>query len=50
MAALLRARREAGKLADFVILDKDPRNGDPDTIKDIRVIETWMDGERVYPS
>lgn len=39
---------EAGKLADFVILDKDPRKVEPDTIKDISVLETWMDGKRVY--
>lgn len=39
---------EPGKLADFVILDSDPRKVDPDTIKDITVIETWMDGRQVY--
>ena len=39
---------EAGKLADFVVLEKDPRKVDPDTIKDIRVVETWMDGRQVY--
>ena len=41
---------EAGKLADFVILDMDPRTVDPDTIKDINVIETWMDGKQVHAS
>ncbi|WP_255731638.1 amidohydrolase [Phaeobacter sp. B1627] len=39
---------EVGKLADFVILDTDPRSVDPDRIKDIRVLETWMDGQQVY--
>ena len=39
---------EAGKLADFVILDQDPRRVDPERIKDIAVIETWMDGQQVF--
>jgi len=39
---------EAGKLADFVILDKDPRRVDPERIKDIAVLETWMDGKQVF--
>jgi predicted amidohydrolase YtcJ len=39
---------EAGKLADLVILDKDPRKVDLDTIKDIKVLETWMDGKQVF--
>ncbi|MEY8840739.1 amidohydrolase family protein [Cribrihabitans sp. XS_ASV171] len=41
---------EPGKLADLVILDKDPRTVDPDTIKDIKVMETWLDGRQVYAS
>ncbi len=39
---------EPGKLADMVILDKDPRRVDPDTIKQIKVLQTWMDGEQVF--
>ena len=39
---------EAGKLADFVILDKDPRNVEVDKIKDINVLETWMDGAKIF--
>ena len=39
---------EPGKLADMVILDADPRSVDPDTIKDIAVLETWMGGEQVF--
>lgn len=39
---------EPGKLADLVILDQDPRAVDPDRIKEIRVLETWMDGKQVF--
>ena len=41
---------EVGKYADFVILEKDPRKVDPETIADIRVLETWMNGKRVFKS
>jgi hypothetical protein len=39
---------EPGKFADLVILDKDPRGVNPDAIKEIKVLETWMDGKQVY--
>ncbi|HCE70655.1 amidohydrolase [Ruegeria pomeroyi] len=39
---------EPGKLADMVILDQDPRKVAPDEIKAIKVLETWMDGQRVF--
>ncbi|WP_176083197.1 amidohydrolase [Martelella sp. HB161492] len=39
---------ETGKFADMVILEQDPRKVDPDRIKDIKVLETWMGGQRVY--
>jgi len=39
---------EAGKYADFVILEKDPRKVDPSNISEIAVLETWMNGRRVY--
>jgi len=39
---------EAGKMADLVILEKDPLNVDPLTIKDIKVIETIKGGKSIY--
>jgi predicted amidohydrolase YtcJ len=37
-----------GKLADFVVLRKDPRTVSPDTIKDIVVDATYVGGENVW--
>jgi len=39
---------EVGKLADLVLLDKDPTKVDPDTIKDIPIAATIVGGEFVY--
>jgi predicted amidohydrolase YtcJ len=39
---------EAGKLADFVVLDRDPRRVDPKNIKDITVVQTVIGGEAVF--
>ena len=39
---------EVGKLADMVVLDQDPRTVPVDTIRSLRVLETWMDGQRVF--
>ena len=39
---------EVGKLADLVILDKDPLKVDPATIKDIRVMATIKEGRSIY--
>ncbi len=40
----------AGKQADLVILDRNPMSADPDTLKDIRVLETIARGDTVYPA
>jgi predicted amidohydrolase YtcJ/heat shock protein HslJ len=40
---------ETGKLADFVILDKDPLTVDPMSIKEIKVVETIKEGVTIYP-
>jgi predicted amidohydrolase YtcJ len=39
---------EPGKLADLVILDRNPLAVDPMSIKEIRVIETVKDGKTIY--
>jgi predicted amidohydrolase YtcJ len=39
---------EPGKLADLVILDKNPLNVEPMAIKDIKVVETVKDGKTIY--
>ena len=41
---------EAGKLADMVLLEEDPRKVEPTAISDIKVSETWMDGNKVFGS
>jgi predicted amidohydrolase YtcJ len=37
-----------GLLADFVILDKNPLKVDPETIRDIKVLETIKEGKIIY--
>jgi predicted amidohydrolase YtcJ len=38
----------AGKCADFVILEKDPHDVNPDTIKDIKVVRTVVGGKTMH--
>ncbi len=37
-----------GERADFVMLSADPLMASPQQIRDIRVLETWIAGQRVY--
>lgn len=39
---------EVGKLADLVILDKNPLKVDPMAIKDVKVVETFKEGRSIY--
>ncbi|MBL7817312.1 MAG: amidohydrolase [Saprospiraceae bacterium] len=39
---------EVGKLADFVILEKDLTNIAPETIRDVKVIATYVGGKAVF--
>ena len=39
---------EAGKLADFVVLAEDPHEVEPDRIKEIEVVRTFVGGEPVH--
>ena len=41
-------RLTAGKLADYVVLGEDPTVVKPDRIKDIRILETVVDGRSQY--
>ncbi len=41
---------EPGKLADLVILDRNPLAVDPLAIKDIKVVETIKEGVTIYPA
>ena len=40
---------EPGKLADMVILSANPLTVEPMQIKDIKVVETFKQGRRIYP-
>ena len=39
---------EAGKLADLVILDKNPLTVDPQDIENIKVVETIKEGNTIF--
>jgi len=39
---------EPGRLADLIVLDRDPHRGPPEEIADVAVLATYIDGDRVY--
>ena len=39
---------EAGKFADFTILEKNPYAVDPDALMAIKVSETWVGGRKMF--
>ena len=44
----LKGSLEEGKLADFVILDKNPLKVEPEALWDLVVVETIKEGETIY--
>jgi len=41
---------EVGKLADFVVVDRDPFEAREDELRKIKVLETYIGGKRVFPA
>jgi len=40
---------DVGKLADFIIIDRDPLEVEPRDLKNVRVLETYVGGKSVWP-
>lgn len=41
---------ERGKRADFIVVDRDVLTCAPEALAETRVLETWLDGRRIYVS
>jgi predicted amidohydrolase YtcJ len=39
---------EAGKLADFIVVDRDLLSIPTDELKDVKVLATYVGGEKIY--
>lgn len=39
---------EPGKLADFILIDRDPFQIPPSELDNIKVLETWVEGKKVF--
>jgi predicted amidohydrolase YtcJ len=40
---------EVGKLADFIVVDRDPLKVDGKNLRNVKVLETYVGGVKVYP-
>ena len=43
-----KGRIAPGYLADFTVLKSNPFDNVPEKIKNIEILQTWLDGQRVY--
>ena len=41
-------RLDTGLMADFVVLDRDPLMASPEELRQMKVLETWIGGQKVY--
>jgi predicted amidohydrolase YtcJ len=39
---------EVGKYADFVVLEENPLDVEPERLSQVQVMETWVSGMQVY--
>ena len=39
---------KVGEMADFVVLDRDPLMASPEELRAMKVLETWIGGQKVY--
>jgi len=39
---------ETGKLADFIIIDRNILSVPSEQLKDVRVLQTWVGGQLIY--
>ena len=41
-------RLAPGERADFLVLDADPLEAEPRDLREMRVLETWIGGQKIY--
>jgi predicted amidohydrolase YtcJ len=45
---IVSARWSAGKMADFIFIDRDIFEATPQQIRETKVLETWLSGTKVW--